>query len=123
MQRLNFESLYIDVEIKEVNGKEIQLLSFNGKFNHQNSYTISKALQDIFVCEIYDLLLDLSDLKYINSVGLAIILSMVKVVEQHSGKFVIGGVNKSIQTIIQLVELPDKVIITQSLADGLKEFS
>lgn len=120
MQRLNFESLFIDMDITETHGKKVQILAFHGKFSHQNSYSISRDLQDIFKNEVYNLILDLSELKYINSVGLAIILSMVKVVDQHSGKFIIGGVNKSIETIIQLVELPDKVIISPSVSEALK---
>ncbi|MEM7184594.1 MAG: STAS domain-containing protein, partial [Spirochaetota bacterium] len=81
-----------------------------------------RNLQDLFKDEVYDLVLNLSDLKYINSVGLAIILSMVKIVDQHSGKFVIGGVHSAIEQIIQLVELPEKVIICSSIEDALKSW-
>lgn len=120
MYRLNYESLYIEVEMREVKNSSIQVITFSGKFNHQNAYTISRNLQDLFKDEVYDLILNLSDLKYINSVGLAIILSMVKIVDQHSGKFVIGGVHSAIEQIIQLVELPEKVIICSSIEDALK---
>lgn len=119
MYRLNYESLYIEVEMQEVGNTSVQIITFAGKFNHQNAYTISRNLQDLFKDEVYDLILNLSDLKYINSVGLAIILSMVKIVDQHSGKFVIGGVHNAIEQIIQLVELPEKVQICSSIGEAL----
>ncbi|MEM7184832.1 MAG: STAS domain-containing protein [Spirochaetota bacterium] len=70
MYRLNYESLYIEVEMREVKSTSIQIVTFSGKFNHQNAYTISRNLQDLFKDEVYDLVLNLSDLKYINSVDL-----------------------------------------------------
>ncbi|MCB1158919.1 MAG: STAS domain-containing protein [Leptospiraceae bacterium] len=123
MYTLSFDSLDIDITVIPQFGKNIQIVAFKGKFNHQNAYSISRDLQSLFKEEVYELVLNLSELKYINSVGLAIILSMVKIVDQHSGKFVIGGVNKSIETIIQLVELPEKVLICSSVDEAIKHWS
>lgn len=121
MSTLNFDNFNIEITVSEVDRRNVQIIAFIGKINHQNAYHISRDIDQLFENKIYNVILDLSELKYINSVGLAVILTMVKKVNQNSGFFIIGGVNQLIETIIQLVELPEKVQICQSVAEA-KEF-
>ena len=54
-----------------------------------------------------------------NSQGLAFLISLIKRVEELGGVCLIGGVNKLIETIIQLVEVSDQVIIFPSMEEAL----
>lgn len=108
MARVEFDSLYIETSRMSLPDKEVQLVVFNGKVTNSNSFEISRKIHFIFEEEIYNIILDLSNLEYINSVGVATILTLIKTVDQHSGKIVIGGLNHFLENVIRLMELPKK---------------
>ncbi len=122
MARVEFDSLYIETIRTSLPDKEVQLVVFNGKVTNSNSFEISRKIHFIFEEEIYNIILDLSNLEYINSVGVATILTLIKTVDQHSGKIVIGGLNHFLENVIRLMELPKKVQIYHSIEEAKKLF-
>jgi anti-anti-sigma factor len=119
MSTITYDSLLIDYEIKEINDKKIEVLIFTGRIGNQNSFQISEEFYDLLDHSIPNMIIGLKDLEYLNSQGLAFLLSLIKRVEELGGVFLIGGVNKLIETIIQLVEVSDQVIIFPSMDDAL----
>jgi anti-anti-sigma factor len=119
MSTITYDSLLIDYEIKEINDKKIEVLIFTGRIGNQNSFQISEEFYDQLDHSIPNMIIGLKDLEYLNSQGLAFLLSLIKRVEDLGGVFLIGGVNKLIETIIQLVEVSDQVIIFPSMDDAL----
>jgi len=119
MSTITYDSLLIDYEIKEINDKKIEVLIFTGRIGNQNSFQISEEFYDLLDHSIPNMIIGLKDLEYLNSQGLAFLLSLIKRVEDLGGVFLIGGVNKLIETIIQLVEVSDQVIIFPSMDDAL----
>jgi anti-anti-sigma factor len=123
MARVEFDSLYIETTKSSLPNKEVLLVVFNGKVTNSNSFEISRKIHFIFEEEVYNIILDLSGLEYINSVGVATILTLIKTVDQHSGKIVIGGLNHFLENVIRLMELPKKVEIYNSVEEAKKAFS
>ena len=119
MSTITYDSLLIDYEIKEINDKKIEVLIFTGRIGNHNSFQISEEFYDQLDHSIPNMIIGLKDLEYLNSQGLAFLLSLIKRVEELGGVFLIGGVNKLIETIIQLVEVSDQVIIFPSMDDAL----
>ena len=119
MSTITYDSLLIDYEIKEINDKKIEVIIFTGRIGNQNSFQISEEFYDLLDHSIPNMIIGLKDLEYLNSQGLAFLLSLIKRVEELGGVFLIGGVNKLIETIIQLVEVSDQVIIFPSMDDAL----
>lgn len=122
MATITYDSLVIDYEIKEINNSKVEVLIFEGRIGNQNSYQVSEDLYNQLDHSIPNILLGLKKLEYINSQGLAFLLSLIKRVEEHGGAFVIGGVNQLIETIIQLVEVSDQVVIFPSMEDALSNW-
>lgn len=119
MAVINFDSLTINYEIKEINNSKVEVLIFDGRIGNQNSYQVSEELYQHLDHSIPNMLIGLKNLEYLNSQGLAFILSLIKRVEELGGTFAIGGVNQLIGTIIQLVEVSDQVIIFPSMEEAL----
>jgi anti-anti-sigma factor len=119
MSTITYDSLLIDYEIREINDKKIEVIIFTGRIGNQNSFQISDEFYDQLDHSIPNMIIGLKDLEYLNSQGLAFLISLIKRVEDLGGVFLIGGVNKLIETIIQLVEVSDQVIIFPSMDDAL----
>ena len=122
MREINFESLIVREKIEVVNDSKLQILSFVGQINQNNSYSISDNINSFFESGTFDTILDLSNLVYINSIGLASILAIIKKTEEHSGRLVIGGINPKIQIIIQLLDLTNQVEIYSSVEKALESW-
>jgi len=118
MSRTDFESFYFEKELASVKGTNVQVVSFCGKISNNNAFEISRKINVIFDENVYNVILDLTKLEYINSVGVAMLLTMIKTVDQHSGKIMIGGINHFLETVIKLMELPNKVGIHNSVDEA-----
>ena len=119
MREINFDSLVVKERIEEVNDSKLQVLSFVGQINQNNAYSISDNINSFFESGVFDTILDLSNLVYINSIGLAAILAIIKKIEEHSARLVIGGINPKIQMILQLIDITNQVEIFSSAEKAL----
>jgi anti-anti-sigma factor len=119
MPNFTYDSITIEYEIQEIDQKKMEILIFKGRIGNQNSYQISEDFSDHLDHNISNMIVGLKDLEYLNSQGLAFLLSLIKRVEELGGIFLIGGVNPLIETIIQLVEVSDQVVIFPSMEDAL----
>jgi anti-anti-sigma factor len=120
MSRLEFNSFALELTTVEVGSQKVMIVAFEGQISNNNAFEISRKINGIFDLENYNIILNLSKLEYINSVGVAMLLTIMKTVDQHSGKIVIGGLNHFLENVIKLMELPKKVLIFHSIDDAKK---
>jgi len=118
MSHLEFEAFTIDVDTIEIKDLPVHIVSFSGKIINENAYQISRNINSIFENDNYNIILDLTQLEYINSVGVAMILTIIKTVDQHSGKLLIGGLNHFLENVIKLMELPKRVQIYNTVEEA-----
>lgn len=115
MKTFTYEMLKITYSRETIKGEGVQILIFEGKITHQNSDQVGDDLEAIFDESLPNLIVDLSQLEYINSIGLAVILSLVRKVEDLNGKFAVGGRHKLVETIVKLLEVSEHVRVFSSL--------
>jgi anti-sigma B factor antagonist len=118
MSRLEFNSFALELTTIEVKSQKLIVVSFEGQISNNNAFEISRKINGIFDLENYNIILNLTKLEYINSVGVAMLLTIIKTVDQHSGKIVIGGLNHFLENVIKLMELPKKVLIFHSIDEA-----
>jgi anti-anti-sigma factor len=118
MSRLEFNSFALELNTDEVKQQKIMVVSFEGQISNNNAFEISRKINAIFDSENYNIILNLTKLEYINSVGVAMLLTIIKTVDQHNGKIVIGGLNHFLENLIKLMELPKKVLIFHSVDEA-----
>lgn len=123
MRRIDYESFYMEIETINIKDEKVLIVSCFGRINNQNSLLISKEINVIFDDKIYNIILNLTELEYLNSIGIAIVLSIVKTVDSRQGKFVIGGMSNQIETILKLVELPGKFKVYSSANEAIENWS
>ncbi|TGK20898.1 anti-sigma factor antagonist [Leptospira fluminis] len=122
MARTEFEGLFIETRRLPVKEKEVLVVTMNGKVTNSNAFEISRKINFVFDEGVYEIILDLSALEYINSVGVATLLTLIKTVDQHNGKIVIGGLNHFLENVIRLMELPKKVAIYHTMDEAKTAF-
>lgn len=115
MKTFTYDALKITYSREIIKGEEVQILIFEGKITHQNSDQLGDDLESTFDSSIPNLIIDLSQLEYINSIGLAVILSLVRKIEDLNGKFAVGGRHKLVETIVKLLEVSEHVRVFSSL--------
>lgn len=115
MKTFTYEMLKITYSKETIKGEEVQIITFEGKITHQNSDQVGDDLEATFDESLPNLIVDLSQLEYINSIGLAVILSLVRKVEDLNGKFAVGGRHKLVETIVKLLEVSEHVRVFSSI--------
>ncbi|GBF43369.1 anti-sigma factor antagonist [Leptospira ellinghausenii] len=119
MTKFTFPSLIIETESIHIKGEVVQVVSFVGQITNTNAYEINRSISSVFEDGIYQIILDLSKLEYINSIGVATLISIIKTVETQNGKIRIGGLNHFLENVIQLMDLPKKVQIYNTKKDAM----
>ncbi|MBL0954420.1 MULTISPECIES: STAS domain-containing protein [Leptospira] len=119
MAKFTFPSLIIETESIQIKGEVVQVVSFVGQITNTNAYEINRSISSVFEDGIYQIILDLSQLEYINSIGVATLISIIKTVETQNGKIRIGGLNHFLENVIQLMDLPKKVQIYNTKKEAI----
>ncbi|TGL24150.1 anti-sigma factor antagonist [Leptospira yanagawae] len=119
MSTFSFPSLTIETESIQIKGEAVQVVSFVGQITNTNAYEINRNISSVFEGGIYQIILDLSKLEYINSIGVATLIGIIKTVENQNGKIRIGGLNHFLENVIQLMDLPKKVHIHNSKEEAI----
>lgn len=119
MSIFRFPSLTIETESIQIKREAVQVVSFVGQITNTNAYEINRNISSIFEGGIYQIILDLSKLEYINSIGVATLIGIIKTVENQNGKIRIGGLNHFLENVIQLMDLPKKVHIHNSKEEAI----
>ncbi|TGL13245.1 STAS domain-containing protein [Leptospira levettii] len=119
MAKFTFPSLLIETESIQIKGEVVQVVSFVGQITNTNAYEINRSISSVFEDGIHQIILDLSQLEYINSIGVATLISIIKTVETQNGKIRIGGLNHFLENVIQLMDLPKKVQIYHTKKEAI----
>ncbi|TGL65413.1 STAS domain-containing protein [Leptospira jelokensis] len=119
MATFTFPSLTIETESIPIKGETVQVVSFIGQITNTNAYEINRSISSVFEGGIYQIILDLKKLEYINSIGVATLIGIIKTVENQNGKIRIGGLNHFLENVIQLMDLPKKVHIHHSKEEAI----
>ncbi len=123
MGSIEFSALSLETEIIEIGKDRVLLVSFNGQITNTNAYDINRNISAIFEEDVYNLILDLTNLQYINSIGVATLLGMIKTVESKNGKIQIGGLNHFLENVVKLMDLPKQIQIHATKEIAIKNWN
>ncbi|TGM72558.1 anti-sigma factor antagonist [Leptospira mtsangambouensis] len=119
MADLQFPSLDLKTEFIEIKGERVLVVSFVGQITNTNAYEINRNISVIFRDSVFNIILELTKLDYINSIGVATLIGIIKTVESHHGKIMIGGLNHFLENVIRLMDLPRKVQIFNTKQEAI----
>jgi anti-anti-sigma factor len=122
MNKIDLNDLTIEISELKKNSKTIKYIKFIGKISNDNGFELNKKFPEFFKDNNYNIILDLSDLDYINSTGIAIIFSMFFRCQDYKGKLIIGGIHSFIKKVLAIMTLPDGFKIYSSKEEALENF-
>lgn len=108
-------------KLKQVGRANILIL--NGQINHQNATSVNRKIFAIIPDSSRPLFLDLTDLDYLNSSGVAILFSIFYRVQENHGHVAITGMHPFTSKVFSLMELPMGVPIYGTIEQALEDFN
>lgn len=93
---------------QETVSDSVRLVGVNGRLDQNLTPTLEAELLDLLDQEIYHLVVDLSEVNYINSGGLRCLVTAWRQAHQHDGDLVLCGLNDRVVKVFSMVGF-DKV--------------
>ena len=113
-----------DLTISEqIDNSGIRIIKFSGQITNSNSYELNQNFQKILDDENYNIVIDLTELEYVNSPGVAIIFTLFYKVAEKKGRVCIGGVHPFLTKVFSLMSLPDGFKVYNDLKTALSSFN
>ena len=91
-----------------VDNKLVGVLENTDRINATIAQEIKKELTNALVEGDYNLILDLSNIRFIDSTGIGVLISALKTSRQNEGSFILKSVQKDVMSLLTLMKL-DKV--------------
>ena len=81
------------------------VVPLKGEIDLHVSPTVTAALNDVIDKKPERLVVDLSDVSYIDSAGLAALIQAMQRVEGYGGKFMLAGLQETVRSIFEISRL------------------
>ncbi len=114
--------LRFKTEIKNSGDTKVLVLYFSGKITSDNIFDLNHKIKTIFKEGIYNCILYLSELEYINSTGIAMLLTIAKTIEQNSGKLVLTKPTSFVKDLFDMTDLDTRFEIVEDVDSALALF-
>lgn len=111
------------VEYEKLGQKNVKIIYINGRITLANSYEITNKLKKYFDDENYNMIVDLSNLQYLDSKGMAMLITLEKTAKDNSGILILTRPNDFIQELFNLTNLNTYFTFVADLEEGRKYFS
>ncbi len=93
----------IKVDIKE--GEGCNILNVCGDVDVYTSPKVKESINALIEKEIYNIVVNLEDVRYVDSTGLGVLIGALKRVKEHNGNIVLVCTNPQIKKIFQITGL------------------
>lgn len=111
--------MVLDYKITEENN--IQVLVLSGELIDKNQATdLVKNIDDLLTQGKSKLIIDLSDLKYMNSSGLNVLIQLLTKTRTNGGESVIFNVSKKVNDLLIITKLNTLFKVADNKADAIK---
>lgn len=108
--------------ITEIKKGNVIILKIKGKLDSELSPLIEKKACILMSPDQNKFLIDLSDVSYVNSAGLRMLLSVKKQLKGLKGKFVVCGLKNEVMEIIKICGFDHVLEIYDDEENSLKQF-
>ncbi|MCG9874691.1 MAG: STAS domain-containing protein [Leptospiraceae bacterium] len=112
------EDFKIKIEFEE--GGATPVLHISGEITSEADDEIMSSYSSIPDNKKSRVILNFSDTSYINSAGIATLISLITKASENSGKIEFAGLNAHFRKVMDIVGLTDFVIIHDNLKQALK---
>jgi anti-sigma B factor antagonist len=110
------------MEIKLGNIEDVQIVKIQGEIDAKTSPLIQQ--QVLPLVESHEkFLVDLSEVEYMSSAGLRMLLSLYRQISTHNGKLVLVGLSEEIEDTMSVTGFLDFLTVADNISTGIKALS
>lgn len=110
--------LNIRTEVLKSTAGDIMVIYFAGKITSDNVFDLNQKMRNIFSDNIYNVIIHLTDLEYMNSTGIAMFLTISKTVDQNKGKLILTRPSAFVKDLFEMTDLVSKFTIVDSIEEA-----
>lgn len=99
------------------------ILAFEGRMTAVNAPALKEQIKALVASGVVELIFDLSQVTFLDSSGLAVLVSALKATHEHDGWVRLVGMNPQVQSIFQMTMLDRVFGIFPDLASALQTAS
>lgn len=98
------------------NGKEpVLVIHFSGKITSDNVFDLNQRIRTIFADKIYRVVLNISELEYMNSSGITLFLTIARTIDQNKGKLILTKPAAFVKDLFEMTDLISKFTFADDL--------
>jgi anti-sigma B factor antagonist len=111
------------MEIQHKMEKDVLIIKINGRLDAATSPAADETIKNALEEDRNRLLFDLSNLEYLSSGGLRVILSAAKEIRRRNGKVALCCLNQYVDEIFEVSGFKSMIPIKDTLVAGLKDLA
>ncbi|MDI6733291.1 MAG: STAS domain-containing protein [Planctomycetota bacterium] len=101
--------------------EHIYLIALKGVLDNQTAGILSETFYNFFSQNIWNFVVDLSELTYLGSAGVGLFISLLDTLEEHKGNIVFIHPQENVNEVFKLFKLATFFSITANLEEGVRE--
>ncbi|MBF0433454.1 MAG: STAS domain-containing protein [Fibrobacteria bacterium] len=110
----------LDLQMSDSNSvPQTKIFAFNGDLDSTNATTTLNTIKTTIESGFVNIVADFKHLRYLNSMGLGILIHLSKIAKEKGGCFRVVRINDNILDIIQLIGAHTIIDIHPNLEDAL----
>lgn len=110
-------------ELRHRNENGVDLVVMQGRFTAADSGDASDWLKELMDNGANFVSVDMSELEFIDSSGLSVLVSSLNIARKNGGDLILFGVNERIMTLLKLTRLHETIDIFETEESALKSVS
>lgn len=113
----------LDMEIQNKVENDVLIITIDGRLDAANAPVAEKEIKEALGEKQNRLLFDLSELEYLSSGGLRVILGAAKEIRRREGKVALAALKEYVYEIFEISGFNAMIPIKDTLEEGLSEVS
>jgi anti-anti-sigma factor len=114
--------LQVRTETEKIGNRSVNVLAFSGKITSDNIFDLNSKVKAIFSNGVFDCILDISELEYINSTGIALLLTIARTVERNNGQMYLTRPTPFVRELFEMTDLSGRFSIVADLETARDKF-
>ena len=110
------------MEIKEDKSTSAYIVQVEGRVDAATAPDLEKKLHDLFESQERKFLIDLTNMEYISSVGLRVLLQLAKKIKTSSGQVILCGLQDQVYEVFEISGFTSIFSICSNQEEALKQF-
>lgn len=114
--------IQVKVEYEKLGAENVKVIYLSGRITMANTMEISNKIKKYFDDENYNVIIDLVNVQYLDSKGIAMLLTLEKNVKENKGVLLLTKAKSFVQELFNLTNLDSYFTFVEDLDVGRNYF-